>query len=196
MSYIKAGKAKGIKLETPYVKGRLKSSVSIRIASNRFKEGVFSIIQTAILDANVLDLFCGIGSFGIEALSRGAKYCDFVDQSKQAESFIYKNLEKTRFSHRASFFNIKVEDFLGASASLEEKYRIVFIDPPYNKITTEKITDILERLCEFLEPKAIVILKHDKTINPPQDIKSSFGTLSLDKQKKYAVSIASVYFFE
>ncbi len=81
-----SGKYKGQKLNY--------NKLTTRPTINRIKESIFSIIQLKIENAKVLDLFAGSGSLGIEALSRGAKECVFVEKDPQACKVLLKNLKK------------------------------------------------------------------------------------------------------
>ena len=83
------GKYKGRKLNTP-------SDYDIRPTSDKAKEALFSIIANEVYGSNVLDLFAGTGSLGIEALSRGAQYCVFCDNSRKSLSLVKENLEHCR----------------------------------------------------------------------------------------------------
>ena len=80
------GKARGVTLKTP-------DGMTTRPTTDRVKEALFSIIQFEIPGANVLDLFGGTGQLGIEALSRGAKSCTFVDAGEPACRLIRENLK-------------------------------------------------------------------------------------------------------
>ena len=87
-----AGTKKGMKLLPP--KGR-----DTRPITDRVKESLFSILYTKgmLEDVVVADLFCGTGSMGLEALSRGAKFCTFIDGSRQVTGILDRNIEKARF---------------------------------------------------------------------------------------------------
>ncbi len=101
-----------------------------RPTTDRVKEAIFSMIQFNIYDSIVLDLFAGSGALGIEALSRGAKLCDFVEQHKEAALIVEKNLEKTKLKDKALLHNATAKDFL---SGCKKQYDIVLLDPPYNK---------------------------------------------------------------
>jgi 16S rRNA (guanine(966)-N(2))-methyltransferase RsmD len=99
------------------------------------KEAVFSMIQFEVEGARVLDLFAGSGQMGIEALSRGARDCVFVDNSKAALQILTANLEQTGFSRTARVVKGDVLSYLqGADGAFD----IAFLDPPYGMGLGEK----------------------------------------------------------
>lgn len=132
---IVSGKARGCKLFS------LEGS-NTRPTTDRVKEAMFSMIQFEIAESTVLDLFSGSGALGIEALSRGAARCDFVEQYAPAAEIIRKNIEKSKLGQNARLYNTAAERYLDGC---REKYDIIFLDPPYNKGLCEwAITKILK----------------------------------------------------
>ncbi len=129
------GSAKGIRLLT------LEGDAT-RPTSERAKEALFSMIQFDIEGRRVLDLFAGSGQLGLEALSRGAEHCEFIDASGDAVSIVKKNIEKTRFSEKAKTHIADYRNFLRKSAG-KEGFDIIFLDPPY---ASDALTDALLRL--------------------------------------------------
>jgi len=115
------GTARGTKLLSP-------DGLDTRPTADKVKEALFSIIQFYIPEANVLDLFSGSGALGIEALSRGAKHCDFVDGASKATVVIKKNLEKT---HLLDIATVYTKDFSVFLKSVTSQYDVIFLDPPY-----------------------------------------------------------------
>ena len=99
------GSARGHKLKTL-------EGMDIRPTTDRVKEAMFSILHFELEGARVLDLFAGSGSLGIEALSRGAKQCVFVDQSRESERGILENLKATRLAGQAHVFVTDAEQYL------------------------------------------------------------------------------------
>ena len=102
------------------------SGMETRPTTDRVKEGLFNIIQFDIEGRKVLDLFGGTGQLGIEALSRGAVACTFVDARKDAAALIRENLKVTRPGERA---RVVQGDSLAFLASCREKYRPDFPGP-------------------------------------------------------------------
>ena len=112
------GTARGRRLMEP--KGR-----DIRPTTDMVKEAVFSIVQFDVPGRRVLDLFAGTGQLGIEALSRGAKECVFVDSSPEALALVRKNLSICGFQGQM------VRSDALSYLSRGGKFDLVFIDPPY-----------------------------------------------------------------
>lgn len=118
-----AGSARRISLKTL-------EGLETRPTTDRIKETLFNMLQYALADCVFLDLFAGSGGIGIEALSRGAAQCVFVEQNRAAAECIRGNLQATRLSDRAVVMHC---DALTALQRLEGKYRFdyIFMDPPY-----------------------------------------------------------------
>ncbi len=123
MVKIISGDARGVDIRLP---------VSARPTLARVREGIFSAIQFDIEGANCLDLFAGSGALGIEALSRGAKHCVFVEKDREAIKTLKENLEKVGYSDRAIIKHMDAMDFVRRTPEHDdEKFDILFFDPPY-----------------------------------------------------------------
>lgn len=127
------GLAKGRRLEEL-------PGLSTRPTTDRVKEGLFSAIQFDIEGRRVLDLFSGTGQLGIEALSRGAAFCDFVDSAPAALKVTRRNVSVCALEDRAAFHGKDFSAFLGRA---REKYGLIFLDPPYASGNLERA---LERI--------------------------------------------------
>ncbi|ARN57742.1 16S rRNA (guanine(966)-N(2))-methyltransferase RsmD [Sedimentisphaera salicampi] len=122
-----AGERRGMKLLSP-------KSMSTRPITDRVKEAVFSILVNSCSmpgECKVADLFCGTGSLGLEALSRGADYVAFVEQDKQVVEILEQNIEKARFGERCEVISADAFRSGAPVLSAEEKFDLVFVDPPY-----------------------------------------------------------------
>ena len=161
-----AGKFKGRRLEIP--------KTTLRPTLDRTKETLFNILQAYVPNANVLDLFAGSGGLGLEALSRGADNCVFVDINKEAVKVIKFNCEKCKVQN-ASVINLPYDV---AISGLKQKFDIVFADPPYSD---GLYYDILKRLdkSEVLAKDAVIVLEHDTE----NELPDSVGNLSKYRQK-------------
>ena len=115
------GLAKGRRLEEL-------PGLDTRPTTARVKEGLFSAIQFDIEGRRVLDLFAGTGQLGIEALSRGAAFCDFVDSAPAALKVVQRNVKICGFEDRATFHG---KDFNAFLTGRRERYGLIFLDPPY-----------------------------------------------------------------
>ena len=136
MSYNKGRENTGAWKEELYARHhRDGSGRETRPTTDRVKEGLFSIIQFDIEGRRVLDLFAGTGQLGIEALSRGAEKCVFVDASRQAVQVIRENVEHTGFTQNS---RIAQSDAIAFLTSCREKFALAFLDPPYASDLLEK----------------------------------------------------------
>ncbi|MDO4742371.1 MAG: RsmD family RNA methyltransferase, partial [Candidatus Saccharibacteria bacterium] len=106
----------------------------------------------------VLDLFAGSGALGIEALSRGAKSVIFVDSSPLAARSIKRNLEKLGYADRAI---VKLGSVINFRA--EQKFDLIFADPPYDDYNPEDLANIPE----LLKKGGLFVLSHPKTVDSP-----------------------------
>lgn len=159
---IVGGKFKGHHLATP-------ADSSTRPTSDRVREAIFNILEHSIadfsiVDARVLDLFAGTGALGLEAISRGSRYCHFIDDGAAARGLIRTNADKLGVIGQAKIWRRDATK-LGPCAPLPA-FELVFADPPYNKGLGEKA---LRSLAEggWLTPGAIVVLEEaDKAVLP------------------------------
>lgn len=160
------GTARGKKLRTL-------EGLEVRPTSDKVKEAIFSIIQFDIPEARVLDLFAGSGQLGIEALSRGAKECVFVDKSKASIGCIRENVESCGFSDRSRIYNADALDYLLRAGEFD----IILIDPPYRNGLVESA---LERLEGRLSAGGTVVCEHEARLELPEEISG------LIRKKEYA----------
>lgn len=130
------GTARGRKL------GQLQG-METRPTTDQVKESIFNIIQFDIEGRRVLDLFGGTGQLGIEALSRGAASCTFVDQRKDAVALIRSNLKLCQLSDRARVVQGEALSFL---STVRERYHLVFLDPPYQ---TDLLENAIKKIAEI-----------------------------------------------
>ncbi len=135
----------------------------IRPTSDMARESLFNIIKNKIVGADFLDLFCGTGAVGIEALSRGAKSVVFNDFSRESISISKKNLEKVdkekiSKATNAIFKNFDARRYL---ESVSEKFDIIFIDAPYN---SDFIEDILSLSSKALKESGIIVFEDEKKV--------------------------------
>lgn len=115
------GSARGRKLKTL-------DGESVRPTTDKVKEAMFSIIQFDIEGSRVLDMFCGCGQLGIEALSRGAEFAVFTDISRDSVAVTRQNLECVGFENRAKTVLDNSVEYL---YRISDVFDIAFLDPPY-----------------------------------------------------------------
>lgn len=147
-----SGIARGTKLETL-------EGIDTRPTLDRVKEALFSIIQTRIYEAEILDLFSGSGALAIESISRGAKKAVASDNSRKAIQIIKNNVKKTHFEAQIEIIN---KDYKKALEDIKKKkFDIIFLDPPYKTdFGIEAVKIILEN--ENLKQEGIIVFETDR----------------------------------
>jgi 16S rRNA (guanine966-N2)-methyltransferase len=125
-----------------------------RPLSDRAREGLFSSLGDRIEGAACADLYSGTGACGIEALSRGAISCTFVDSSPHAVSAVRANLERTRLSERARVIRGEVRRVLEREPG---PFEVAILDPPY-EIPDEELSEALALLVDRLAPYGLFVL--------------------------------------
>ncbi|MBI2836536.1 MAG: 16S rRNA (guanine(966)-N(2))-methyltransferase RsmD [Chloroflexi bacterium] len=172
------GEAKGRQLKVP--KG------PTRPATDLVRGAVFSILENLTDDWDVvLDLFSGSGAMGIEALSRGAGWVDFVERLQKGCATIRQNLETTGLSSRAHVYCVSVARAL---SFLDKTYSIILIDPPYRN---PNVGELLEQLgaSRLVGQKTIVVVTHP----PYRPLETAYGSLKLLKEHRHGDSCINVY---
>jgi len=179
MMRVIAGKAKGHRLKVP--KGTI-----TRPATDLVRGAIFSILETTTSDwLRVLDLFAGSGALGIEALSRGAGWVDFVEQEPRCCSIIRQNLEKTKLASQAHIYCCSVAK---AISFLEEEYNIILMDPPYSD---SSIGSLVQQLAtsKLVGTESIVVVTH----SPHLPLDSTYAPLHVLKERRHGDSCIIVY---
>lgn len=167
------GTARGKKLKT--LEGN-----DVRPTSDKVKEAIFSIIQFDVPGASVLDLFAGSGQLGIEALSRGASHCVFVDKSPASIAVVKENVMSAGFSKVSRILNMDSMDYLKTAKSGLD---IALLDPPYRMGLVEKA---LELLCCKMNDGGIAVCEHETERVLPDEI------LEFKVMKRYKYGNVSV----
>ncbi len=163
---IVAGRAKGRRLGTP--------ASGTRPPTGRMREAVFSSLGDVVVDADVLDLFAGSGSFGLEALSRGAASATFVEQAREAVDVLRANVAAVGLG--GTVVRDRVERFLARAAG---SWDVVFVDPPYD-LEAIAVAEILDRVADLLRPGGVVVV-HRRAGDPePRPEK-----LGLSRRRRY-----------
>ena len=124
-----------------------------RPTTDKVKESVFNIVQFDVEGRRVLDLFGGTGQMGIEALSRGAASCTFVDVRKEAAAVIRANLAHTKLEEQGK---VVQGDYLAFLTGCREKFDLVFLDPPYGAGMLEKALEAIAKIDIMTENGLIV----------------------------------------
>ncbi len=175
------GEARGRKLSI--LKGK-----TVRPTADRVKESLFNILGERIIEAEVLDLFAGVGSLGIEALSRGAKRAVFVDKGAAAVRIIKKNLARLDFQARAEVYQEEAGRAVKWLGRRGEEFGLIFIDPPYGSDLAEKSLRKLTESCIVMGKGMVVVEHYRKRIMPAQA-----GKLRLVRDESYGDTSLSFY---
>lgn len=158
-----------------------------RPTSGKVKEAMFSMITPYFNDGNVLDLFAGTGSLGIEAISRGYDHAYLVDKAYKAISVIKENVEKTKSEEQFTVLKMAATEALKNFSYDKVRFGLVFLDPPYRmKITETLIQDMIEQ--DLLEDGAIIVDETDYEIDL-----SGLTSLELIKKKDYKDTKVALY---
>lgn len=149
---------------TGIARGRTLTAVpgmDVRPTAEKVKEAVFSSIQFEVEGARVLDLFCGSGQMGIEALSRGAGLCVFVDQARASIEVTRRNLAVTGLAGASRVIQSDAQSFLRGAAlrSTREKFDIAFLDPPYSQGIVQEILPLLPPL---MNDAGVILCEHEE----------------------------------
>lgn len=142
------GSARGHRLVAP-------SGRDTRPTSDRVKEALFSSLQAHVPGARVMDLYAGSGALGIEALSRGATSCTFVESNRAALSAIDVNLAATRLADHARVQALDAAVALGLAAGAGERFDLVLVDPPY-RVDPNEMARVLAGIAAVVAPGGLV----------------------------------------
>ena len=167
------------------LKGRsinfLKNSIT-RPLKDSVKENIFNIlkhsnlIDVTVENANILDLYSGIGSFGLESISRGAKKVTFVEQNKNVANILKENSIKLDVANKAKIININAEIIL--ENNISDKFDIIFLDPPFLDQSFIKTLNLIKESKIYKIKHIIVIHRERKS----EDNLHSLINLILSKQ--------------
>ncbi len=170
------GSARGRRLKTP-------EGMDVRPTAEKVKEALFSAVQFDIAGSAVLDLFSGTGQLGVEALSRGAATCVFVDSSRASVEVTRENVSAAGFKNSATVVTADSIDYL---RMCRQTFDVAFLDPPYNKGMIEKAMPLL---CGHMSGRGIVVCEHEKGLVLPE----SFDCLQKYKTYKYGKTEVTIY---
>ena len=173
-----SGVAKGRRLHRP-------ANWAIRPTSDRVRENLFNILMPRIAEARFLDLFCGSGAVGIEALSRGASHCTFIDNDDSALNLTRRNLELCQLAVDGLLFRSSIPEQLRLQP---RPFDIIFADPPYAFTSYEKLLQVLVELC-YLAPDGLVILETSRKAALPEAV----GQLDQQQQRLYGDAVLTFF---
>ena len=169
------------KIESP-------SPASARPTKDRVREAVFSMIAGRVEGSRVLDLFSGSGAYGLEALSRGAASCVFVENNPECAGVIFGNISKFKVEDRTKIKRVDVVDYLEYLGKKREKFDIIFSDPPYSLGISRNILIIIDQY-DILCHSGLLIAEHGSKEN----ISEGKGDVSIYRQKSYGITSISIF---
>ena len=181
------GDFKGKKIEIPDI-------FTTRSSKSILKESFFNTIQFEIIDKNFVEVFAGSGSVGLEALSRGAAECYFMEYNKIAFRSLETNIRQTDPSRCNAFYGDSFEKFSTVYEMVKRTGRktYFYFDPPFS--TRDGMDDIYDKtiaLIESIEADVceMVVVEHMTNLDMPKEI----GNLIFSKRKKFGRSTMSYY---
>ena len=151
------------------------------------KESIFNIVMHSnkisidLKNSNILDLFSGVGSFGIEALSRGSKYVTFIENYTEVLQILRKNIQKLNLDNKCEIFSEDIINMLNFK-KLNKKFELIFLDPPFNEKDINKI--LLKIYDSKILKKNGILIIHRK-INTDDKLIPEFNLI---EEKKYGLS--------
>ena len=157
------------------------------------KENIFNILIHSNFmpikfdDYNVLDLYSGVGSFGIECISRGAKKVTFIEQDVDASNILKKNIINLSINNKTKVYANKIENFL--IGNIKEKFNCFFLDPPFSDLNFLKNLKSIKNKKIFNKNHIVVIHRENKSNDNFEDL------LNLIQVKKYGRSKIIFGFF-
>ena len=156
-----AGKLKGFTLHMP--KGK-----NTRPLKDLVRESIFNLLSHSnkillqLKQSNVLDLYAGAGSFGLECLSRQAKSVCFIEKRKDAVEILKKNIEKLKVKNKIKIFFNDIFELIEKQNIFKSKFDLIFCDPPFKDTNIEKLIELIFNK-NLLNESGIIILHRSKT---------------------------------
>ena len=174
-----AGNAKGQFLKSP-------KGVSLRPTSDLVRGAIFSILESIATDwSSVLDIYAGTGSMGIEALSRGAMWADFVEQNPRCCAVIKENLKNTGLAGQAHVYCVSITKAL---SFLKKRYGIMLLGPPYADISVVAVVEQLA-ISGLVGAGSTIVVEHSFRL----PLSEAYGNFRLVKDRRHGDTIISVY---
>ena len=172
------GTARGVPLKAP-------KGMDTRPTMDQVKEGIFSAIQFEVEGRRALDLFAGSGQLGIEALSRGAAHCTFVDKGREPIAVIRENLKKTRLEERATVVQADYSSWL---KTCRQQYDLILLDPPYAEVFLENALKCITEI-DILQSNGIIVAERPLGKELPGD----YPGYTRSKDYKYGKTLLTIF---
>jgi 16S rRNA (guanine(966)-N(2))-methyltransferase RsmD len=175
-----AGDFGGRRLEAP-------RGLRTRPTSDRVRESLFMALGD-LSNARVVDLFAGSGALGIEALSRGASFVDFVEAARPAREVLERNLAALELGERARIWPIRLPQGLGRLAGALARADLVLADPPYGGDESRALLEALAVPGRLKAGARLVLERHQK-----DDVPSRVGAVELLRERQYGETVVNLY---
>ena len=176
-----AGDRKGFTLKIPH-------GQRTRPTLARVRESLFSILSGRVIDATVVDLYAGCGALGLEALSRGATHCTFVDHAHGALACLRDNVAKLGFDDCTDIHHDDVLRWVRRDHAASAPFDLVFLDPPYDTGAGTRALEAVESHLP-MQPSALVVLQCSTREAVPQRC----GRLTPVRDQRYGDTAVHLY---
>lgn len=160
----------------------------VRPTKDRVREAIFNMIAGEVSGAKVLDLFSGTGAYGLEALSRGAKSCTFVESDRDVVHILEENIKSLGEGDNST---VLIDDGCKAVEDLSKnkaRFDIIFADPPYTSNLSKNILIIINQY-DILEHFGVLVIEHNKAEELPEKEEN----ITTCKQKTYGHTSVSIF---
>ncbi len=171
---------------------RLKGAAApgVRPTTERVRAAIFNILAVErYREGRVLDLFAGTGSLGIEALSRGAGWADFVERDRRQCAVIRENLAAAGFGGRAA---VRQGDAVRSLPALPGGYCLALLDPPYRAGAFHSVMDALACRPGLVAPQGLVVAGHSRQT----ELRAAYGGLRRIILRQYGDNVIEFYLNE
>jgi len=157
-----------------------------RPTADKLKQAMFNAVQFEIEGRRALDLFAGTGQLGIEALSRGAEHCVFVDNSAAAVAAVKNNLERAKLAGKAS---VRLSDYKAyLNTAPKRHFHIIFLDPPYQPGYLKRVISFIQTF-DISAQSGIILCEGDAAEPMPDEL----GQFALERRYIHASSAVTLY---
>ncbi len=176
-----SGERKGHKIKFPV-------TPRIRPTSSVVREAIFNVLtaRNIVKGSRVIDLYCGVGTLGLEAFSRGSTYVCFIDRGELSIKYVKENLRKLHYEEKARVIKNTALAAVNKLAEEGEKFDLAFADPPYN-ISEKELSQVFEALKKVLKNNSVIVLEHSSKNF------YNFDGYHLELTKKYGDTAVSFY---
>ena len=165
-----------------------------RPITDRVKESLFSVLYRYDLPANaiVADLFCGVGSLGLESLSRGARFVTFVEKDAKTVATLERNIEKAGFVQNSKVIRTDAFRVAPAVGTGEDDYNLIFVDPPYadsmNTGADSPLAGLLDLWIDQVTADGIVVVRTSKEVT----LLDRYGRFQTEERREWGTMAVTI----